>query len=81
MHIHRALIKPTDKLSRSTHILPSSRFVEDFILHPTYKILSLLEVVGITLNPEHVQGNFNMNSYNFNIYTYLSRTIRVITIG
>ena len=55
--------------------------MEDFILHPTYKILSLLEVVGITLNPEHVQGNFNKNYYNFNIYIYLSRTNHVITIG
>lgn len=51
--IHRALLKPTDKLAQRHYWYPTTRFLEDYIFHPTIKILSKLEVIGCTLNPEH----------------------------
>jgi hypothetical protein len=51
--LHRALISPTDKISQRNALLPTTRFMEDFLFHPSIKLLRRLAIVGFTVNPEH----------------------------
>jgi hypothetical protein len=53
-HVATALKQPTDKLARKRSLLPSGRFVEDYI--SSFKLFHRLNVIGLTLNPEHTQG-------------------------
>jgi hypothetical protein len=53
-HVAEALKQPTDKLARKHSLLPSGRFVEDYV--SSFKLFHRLTVVGLTLNPEHAQG-------------------------
>ena len=52
-HLISALQQPTGKIASSGTYLPSGRFVEDYLLHRTFKPFRDLKVVGFTLNPEH----------------------------
>jgi hypothetical protein len=54
-HINQALMLPTDKLARKHALLPSGRFVEDYV--SSLKLFNKLNILGLTLNPEHVQGS------------------------
>ena len=49
-----ALQRPTDKIASSTSLLPTGRFFTDFILN--LKFLNRIDIVGYTINPEHVRG-------------------------
>lgn len=55
----KALSKPVDKLAYIHKWIPSTRFMEDYIFHPSLKLLKRLEIVGFTLNPEHSQVNWS----------------------
>jgi len=55
-HLIRALNAPTGKLSSAKDYLPTGRFFEDYLVHKSFKVLRSLQVVGFTLNPEHVVG-------------------------
>lgn len=58
LHLANALIRPTDKISSSTNYLPSGRFVEDYLMHRSWKWLHSLRAVGFTLNTEHCPGEY-----------------------
>jgi len=53
-YLIHALQQPTDKISRHNSIIPSGRFFTDYIMN--FKFLNPLEVIGYTINPEHVKG-------------------------
>jgi hypothetical protein len=53
--LHRALISPTDKISQRNALLPTTRFMEDFLFHPSIKLLRRLAIVGFTVNPERAR--------------------------
>ena len=53
-HLISALSRPLGKLSTSASLLPSSRFVSDYITHKTFKPFRTLKVLGFTLNLEHL---------------------------
>jgi hypothetical protein len=53
--LHRALISPADKMSQRNALFPTTRFVEDFLFHPSVKLLRRLAIVGFTVNPEHAR--------------------------
>lgn len=53
-HLRNALIRPTDKLAAAGRLLPTGRFMEDFVTN--LKMLSSLKAVGVSLNVEHVRG-------------------------
>lgn len=36
----------------------SSRFIEDYVFHKTWKIFNRMNVIGFTVNPEYCSGNF-----------------------
>ena len=55
-HFINALKKPVGKLYSTEHILPSGRFVEDYILHKGMKPFREMDMIGFTLNPEHSEG-------------------------
>ncbi|RYG96320.1 hypothetical protein EON65_54590 [archaeon] len=51
-HLRQALVKPMEKIAYRHHILPSSRYMEDFVLKK--KHLVKLQAVGFSINLEHV---------------------------
>jgi hypothetical protein len=55
-HVARALRAPTDKLAYKRHWLPSSRFLEDYWLHRSWKWARPMRVVGVSVNPEYLTG-------------------------
>ena len=58
-HFIHALSAPADKISRSKSLLPSGRFVEDYLLHRSgkgFKPSSSLGIIGFSLNIEHCEG-------------------------
>jgi hypothetical protein len=50
----------------------SSRFIEDYVFHKTWKIFNRMNVIGFTVNPEYCSGKF------YDYFIYLS--ILVVTI-
>ena len=54
-HLIKALKTPTDKFSSRKNFIPSGRFFEDYI--GRWKYLLTLQVVGFSLNPEHLDLN------------------------
>lgn len=79
-HLAKALSKPTDKISSIGNFLPSGRFVEDYLVHRTWKWSTALQAVGFTLNTEHCPGQFERQSTRLNslaqIYTQYCFTQR-----
>lgn len=61
-HLQQSLLKPLGKLSNLNTMMDSTRYYEDYLLHPTFKIFHKLEIIGFTLNPEYVQGS-SISSY------------------
>lgn len=55
-HVRQALLYPTGKLSTSRGWLPTSRFLEDYVFHPTMKMFRSLDHIGFSLNPEFCKG-------------------------
>lgn len=55
-HFVNALKKPTGKLSSVGDVLPSKRFMDDYIFHSGMKPFRTMDVIGFTLNPEHSEG-------------------------
>ena len=60
-HLISALLSPRGKLSTSQSLMPSSRFVSDFLAHKTLKPFRELKVIGFTLNLEHVSDAANID--------------------
>ena len=58
-HLHKSLVKPTGKLASSRSIFHGFRFIEDYIIHRTFKIAQRMNVLGFTLNPEHCEGKLS----------------------
>ena len=54
-HLATAMIKPKGKFKTRNNWFPDGRFFEDYFWKH-FKVLRTLDVVGFTLNPEHVQG-------------------------
>jgi hypothetical protein len=46
----------TGKLAWSGKWTPDGRYVEDYLLHKSLKLLRHLDVVGFSVNPEHCRG-------------------------
>jgi len=59
-HISTSLMIPTDKLSRDSKYMfrYSSRFIEDYIYHKTWKIFNRMDIIGCTVNPEYCSGKY-----------------------
>jgi hypothetical protein len=55
-HFINALKKPMGKLSSTDNVVPSGRFMEDYIFHSSMKPFREMDVIGFTLNPEHSEG-------------------------
>lgn len=55
-HVARALRAPTDKLAYRYRWFPSSRFLEDYWLHRSWKWARPMRIVGVSLNPEYLKG-------------------------
>ena len=55
-HLHLSLQRPKDKLSHIDKFLPTGRFIRDFLMHKTFKVLRSLKSIGFTVNPEHCKG-------------------------
>lgn len=56
-HLAQALSVPTDKYSRIGSVLPSGRFMEDFVVSSKVLRSNNLTAVGFSLNPEHLPGD------------------------
>ena len=52
-HFIAAMRAPTGKLSSTRDFLPTGRYVEDYLLHKSLKVLTSLKIVGFSVNPEH----------------------------
>jgi hypothetical protein len=61
--LSKALQYPSDKISTSGSVLPSKRFIDDYLLHPTHKFAGSLRTVGFTVNPEHSQGTSRLQGH------------------
>jgi hypothetical protein len=57
-HIINSLRRPLGKLSDLTKVIPSRRYFEDYIYN--YKFLNHLNVIGMSLNPEHTSGKLKI---------------------
>lgn len=44
------------KISSMKKCFYDGRFVEDYLLHKTFKIFHRLDVIGLTVNPENIAG-------------------------
>ena len=62
-------MRPTDKLSEDSKntLGYSSRFIEDYLFHKSWKIFNQMNVIGFTVNPEYCSGNYY---YAYFIYIY-----------
>ena len=61
-------MRPTDKLSKDSKntLGYSSRFIEDYLFHKSWKIFNQMNVIGFTVNPEFCSGNY----YAYFMYIY-----------
>lgn len=63
-HLSNSLMKPTGKFSDNSkntfyNTLTgqySTRFMEDYVFHKTWKFLKPLDFIGFTVNPEYCNG-------------------------
>jgi hypothetical protein len=51
-----ALQKPTGKMASKNRWSPDGRFVEDYLMHKSFKLFQRLDIVGFSVNPEHCYG-------------------------
>ena len=77
--LSKALQYPSDKISTSGSVLPSKRYIDDYLLHPTHKFAGSLRTVGFTVNPEHSQGRYFVTITTLSLY--LLNSIKYSQIG
>jgi hypothetical protein len=51
-----ALQKPTGKMASKNRWSPDGRFVEDYLMHTSFKLFQRLDILGFSVNPEHCYG-------------------------
>jgi LPS sulfotransferase NodH len=70
--VRKALLYPSGKLATSRGWLPTSRFLEDYVFHSTWKIFRRLDHIGFSLNPEFCKG------INWKTVTHGIKDVKVI---